>query len=318
MYGVGLTMDSILVIDIGATNTRIAVGWEERNRPIISDLILMKTPVNASELVESIVEYAEKRKGIRLASIASIGPLDLRRGWILETPNTEIGPYPIVDVLSERLGVPVLLLNDCQAGVWGEYVYGKYKGTSNMVYITLSSGVGAGAIVDGHLLIGRTGNAHEVGHFVVDYNSKVKCGCGGLGHWEGYVGGKNIQRSARDLLDSYTGPRTLFYEKGITGRFSVEELFNYASKGDEAALYLIDEIVRITAAGVSSVIAAYDPEVILFGGTVYHKGLSNYMNAVERYLETYALHWDVVIAPSTFPGEEPLIGALASALHKPA
>ncbi|MCE4613904.1 MAG: ROK family protein, partial [Desulfurococcales archaeon] len=189
-------MKRILLVDIGATNTRLAIGWEEEKQPVLSDVVQMRTPSSGEALVNLIVEYAKEKKNFSIASIASIGPLDLRKGWILETPNKEIGPYPIVEALQDKLGAPVILLNDCQAAVWGEYVYGNYKGIQNMVYITLSSGVGAGAIVDGHLLIGKSGNAHEVGHFIVNFNGKVRCGCGGLGHWEAYVGGKNIPRNA--------------------------------------------------------------------------------------------------------------------------
>jgi len=84
-------MKRVLLVDIGATNTRLALGWEENGHPIISDLILYKTPQNADSLMERIINYANKKKDITLASISSIGPLDLERGWILETPNSLCG-----------------------------------------------------------------------------------------------------------------------------------------------------------------------------------------------------------------------------------
>ncbi|MCE4607026.1 MAG: ROK family protein [Desulfurococcales archaeon] len=307
-------MKRVLLVDIGATNTRLAIGWEE-GKPVLSGLIQVRTPSSGEALVDLIVEYAGERKGFSIVSIASIGPLDLGKGWILETPNKEIGPYPIVEALQGKLGVPVFLLNDCQAAVWGEYVYGRYRGTRNMVYITLSSGVGAGAIVDGRLLMGRKGNAHEVGHFVVDYKSEAKCGCGGHGHWEAYVGGKNIPRNVKELIEGYSGARTSFYHRLVEGSFTVEELFHQSFIGDPAAKYVVDRIVRVTAAGLSSVIAAYDPEIIVLGGTVFHKGLSRFLNEIINYLEFYSLNKNVFLTVSSYPGREPIIGALAAGIY---
>ncbi|MEB3755855.1 MAG: ROK family protein [Desulfurococcales archaeon] len=308
-------MKRVLLVDIGATNTRLAIGWEEENQPTLYDIVQKKTPSSGEALVDRIVGYARKRKELSMASIASIGPLDLRKGWILETPNISIGPYPIVETLRSKLRVPVVLLNDCQAAVWGEFIYGKYRGTKNMVYITLSSGVGAGAIVDGHLLIGKRGNAHEVGHFIVNFDGKVRCGCGGLGHWEAYVGGKNIPRNAWELINDYSGSKTPFYYKIIGNNFTVEELFNYATEADPVANYLIEKILMITAAGISGVIAAYDPEIIILGGTLFHKGLSRVLDKIVNYLKLYSLHENVTLSVSSYPAKEPLVGALAAGIH---
>jgi len=309
-------MKRVLLVDIGATNTRLAIGWEEENQPILYDIVQIETPSSGEALVDWIVEYARKKKGLSMASIASIGPLDLGKGWILETPNINIGPYPIVEAIHNKLGVPVVLLNDCQAAVWGEFIYGKYRGTQNMVYITLSSGIGAGAIVDGHLLIGKTGNAHEVGHFVVNFDGKVRCGCGGLGHWEAYVGGKNIPRNTSELIKDYSGSKTPFYYKIVEGNFTVEELFNHSIEADPVANYVIEKIILITAAGISSIIAAYDPEIIILGGTLFHKGLSRFLDKITGYLKLYSLIENVVLTVSSYPEKEPLIGALAAGIHQ--
>ncbi|MCE4606633.1 MAG: ROK family protein, partial [Desulfurococcales archaeon] len=166
-----------------------------------------------------------------------------------------------------------------------------------------------------HLLIGKSGNAHEVGHFIVNFNGKVRCGCGGLGHWEAYVGGKNIPRNAWELINDYSGSKTPFYYKIVEGNFKVEELFNYSIKADPVVNYVIEKILMITAAGISSVIAAYDPEIIILGGTLFHKGLSRFLDKIVSYLKLYSLHENVVLSVSSYHAREPLVGALASGIH---
>jgi glucokinase len=317
MYGGKVELDRYILVDIGATYTRLAYGYEENGRPILDHLEKYETPDNPDSLVEVISQYAERMREFSSVSIASIGPLDVWKGWILETPNKKLGPYPIKPALEELIGVSVHLLNDCQAAVWGEYWYGRNRGTRNMVYITFSTGIGAGVLVDGRLLLGKKGNAHEVGHMVLDYNTDIKCGCGGIGHWEAFAGGGNIPRVTRVLLEDYTGPRTRFYNRLIAGDFTVKELFDKSDKGDPAAKYVVDRILRISAAGIASVIAVYDPEVLVLGGTVFHRGLSNYMDKLKSLVDSYSVFRDVKIESATFPGMEPLIGAFAAVMHSP-
>jgi glucokinase len=91
-------------------------------------------------------------------------------------------------------------LNDCAAAVLGERHFGAGKGLENLAYVTLSTGLGGGAIVDGHLLIGKDGNAVEVGHITIDPGSSLICGCGSPGHWEAYSSGSNIPNFVKHSL----------------------------------------------------------------------------------------------------------------------
>ncbi len=86
------------------------------------------------------------------------------------------------------------------AAVWGEYLFGIGKGADNLIYMTFSTGIGAGIIVDGHLLVGKDGNAHEIGHLVIDINSGIQCGCGGYGHWEALARAPTYLGSLRNSL----------------------------------------------------------------------------------------------------------------------
>jgi glucokinase len=114
--------------------------------------------------------------------VGSIGPLDLQSGCIVNTPNFPFKHIPVVAPLREEFGVPVRLLNDCGAAVMGERRFGLGRGIDNLFYVTLNTGLGGSAIVDGHPLSGKDGNAPEIGHVVIDRLSSMVCGCGARGH----------------------------------------------------------------------------------------------------------------------------------------
>jgi|GEM_PF-4394222 len=139
--------------------------------------------------------------GTRSRSVAAVGPLDHDVGASVEPVNVSAGVdrIPLVDPLGTLVSTDRLHLhNDATAGAIGERFFG--DGETDLVYLTLSTGIGAGAVVDGHVLSGWGGNAVEVGHATVVPGGRP-CGCGGAGHWEAYCGGANVPAYARDLHD---------------------------------------------------------------------------------------------------------------------
>lgn len=269
-------MSYIIGVDVGATNTRIALASNDGS---ILDKIKFKTPRRGDRLtiadtirrviVENYGKYLGKIVGI---GIGTIGPIDLKKGIVLNAPNNPIRTFELREPLMEWLGKPVYVANDCVAAVWGEYLFGAGRGHRNVVYITLSTGIGGGAIVDGVLLLGKQGNAHEIGHMVIDYKSKLKCGCGGYGHWEAYAGGANIPRLARYLLENNNIPREYMesnlYRLVVEGKASTEKIFEYAKKKDPLALFIVNEVARANIVGVANTINVYDPEVVTIGGSI--------------------------------------------------
>jgi len=259
-------------VDIGAT--KVAVGLVS----LSGDIVLVEstsTPQwgdssTIALLVVSLIRNLLLRVGATLVAVGvgTIGPLDIRKGDVVGTPNVRLRSFKVREPLQRELGVDVYVVNDCVAAVWGEYRAGAGVGHRNVVYVTLSTGIGCGAVVDDHLLLGKDGNAHEVGHIVLDTSGRFTCGCGGLGHWEGISSGANIPRTAKILAEEWGGPRTESLEKSLTGGISPEELFRYWKLGDPFADYLVNFLAEINAAGLASVINVYDPEVLTLGGSI--------------------------------------------------
>jgi glucokinase len=307
---------SFIAVDVGATRIRVASGNREgMDEKRVEATDRANGPEGVStQIIRMIRELADSPRAI---GVGSIGPMDLGRGVITNTPNYPFNEIPVVGPLREMFAVPVKIANDCTAGVLGEHVYGAGKGLHNLFYITFSTGLGGGAMVDGHLLMGKDGNAVEVGHLTIDPDSEIICGCGCPGHWEAYCGGMNIPRFARTLLrDTDWGDSLLAVLCGGDAEaITTEMIFDAARRGDGAALRIVEEIGRINAVGVADVVNAYDPELVTIGGSVALNNPELVLKPIQRYVAGHAINRlpEIMITPL---GEDiVLYGALALALE---
>lgn len=307
-----------IAVDLGATYLRIAAGtWDGR----ILRKVKLRTPRGGDgrAVVDAIVRvvrgelrgYLERAEGV---AVASVGPLDLRRGRVVRPANLPFEQLELVGPLEEELGKPVLLVNDAVAAAWGEKIRGAARGCENVVYVTLSTGIGVGAVVDGRLLTGKDGNAHEAGHIVVDYRSRIRCGCGGVGHWEALASGSGIPRYASYLAStSYRGllARSRLARLIERGELTPEDLFEAARLGDELARAIVDELGRVNAAGVASVVNAYDPEVVVLGGAIALNNPDLVIPPIDGYMSEYLINRRPRLVLAELGDDAGLIGALS-------
>ncbi|MFC7133899.1 MULTISPECIES: ROK family protein [Salinibaculum] len=254
-------------LDVGATHVRAAVsrgddvaGHARRSTPTGDAETLLAT-------VRTVLADACEQAGVSVADIdrtgiGSLGPLDLDAGAIVDPPNLPgVDRVPLVAAVEDATGGAVRLFNDGTAGALGAAAAAPDP-PENLVYVTISTGLGAGALVDGHLLVGERGNAAEVGHLTLDPDSALRCGCGGTGHWEAFCSGANVPDFARHLADE-TGLGTDLALSDLTAR----EVFDAAGE-DPLATRTVAEIGRYNALGVAAVVHAYDPADVVLGGGV--------------------------------------------------
>lgn len=259
----------VLAVDIGATNVRVASGSQGGLQSKLSEATDRDNgPLGVSA---QVIRMARElgMDSVESVGVGSIGPIDITSGSIVGTPNFPFKEVPVTEPLREEFHVPVSLLNDCAAAVLGERHFGAGRGLENLAYVTLSTGLGGGAIVDGHLLIGKDGNAVEVGHITIDPGSPLICGCGSPGHWEAHSSGSSIPNFVRHSLRDADGSSLLY---GLTGGdlegLNAEVLFEAAKAGDATALRIVEEIGRVNAVGFANVVNAYDPELVTIGGSI--------------------------------------------------
>jgi len=301
--------ERIIAVDIGATNLRVAeCSLVEIIRKLQEKTDRDNGPMGVSQQIIRMIKSLDI-KPISIG-IGSIGPLDLKKGSIVNTPNFVFKNIPVVELLLDEFHIPVKMLNDCATGVLGEWKYGAGKTYENVVYITLSTGLGGGAIVDGHLLIGKDGNAVEIGHITIDPDSSLICGCGCRGHWEAYCGGSHMGQ-----LSEYVLGKDIKQFKKRFGVITAEKVFNLAKTGDANSSKIVEEYGRVNTIGFADVVNVYDPEVLTVGGSIALNNPELVITPILEHIDNHLINRKPKIMTTPLGEDVTLYGALALALR---
>jgi len=318
---VAKVVETVLAVDVGATNLRVAL-FDLGGNILHKEVVRTPTAGDDYTIAREIYRIGNKLLGriskARLMSIGvgTIGPLDIRKGEVINAPNNPLRRFKLKEPLTRMFNVSTYVVNDCVAAVWGEYLVGIGRGYSNIVYITLSTGIGAGVIVDNHLLLGKNGNAHEVGHIVIDFKRRIRCGCGGLGHWESIASGSAIPRYALLRARKWRGENTDAFKKALAGLLRPEDLFSFWRNGDTFARSIVRDLIEVNAAGIASVINVYDPEVVSVGGSIALKN-PDFMKLIFKNVRRYVTNRMPKLTLTPLGDDAVLIGAAYIAMRPP-
>ena len=312
----------VVGIDLGATNLRAALGDLEHG---IVRVVKERTTSSGSseDLLNQLIEIvkrvaSEKLDEIEAIGIGSIGPLDVKRGVLVRSANARFRNVPIVERLSREFKIPVYMLNDCTTAALGEKVFGAAKKLSNFVYVGIGTGIGGGVFVDGRLLLGKDGNAAEIGHMTIDLGDGLPCGCGGRGHWEAYCSGSGIPSFVKSWIISkrLEDLKNPLVDMAMRGEMTSKHLFDYAKAGDELALEIVEEIGRINAICFANLINLFDPELITVGGSIALKNPDLILDPIKKYVGRYVINRLPEIRLTPLGEDIVLYGAIALALKK--
>ena len=312
-----MTKNFVVGIDLGGTKISGAFTDLEGN-------VLYKhtIPTNAFEgekvvldriiivIEEVIKESGHSIEDVKAIGIGSPGPLDPKKGEILQTPNLPFENFQLIKPIQEKFDIPTFLDNDANVATIGEHLFGAGIGTKNMIFVTVSTGVGAGAIINGKIFRGNTFNALEVGHASVDKDGPL-CKCGNRGCVEVYSSGTAIGRIANEAISE--GKETsLTKYKTVTAK----EVFIEAKSGDKVANEVLDFSLNYLGICISNLIVTFDPEMIVIGGGVSMAGeiVFNKINEVvkERCFKEMAAGCRIV--PAGLGTDAGMIGAAALAI----
>ena len=280
---------TVLAIDIGGT--KIAFADIEDNRPRNRHQIRTPRTGRGEDLVGAIVEQVSRRRSSRIAlattGIVSDGCLSALNPGTLPIENG----FPLAARIQETTGMTPLIVNDAQAAAWGEYRFGAGQGCRNFMFVTVSTGVGGGLVLDGRLGVGNAGLAGHVGHMTVA-GSEYPCGCGRKGCLETFASGTAIARRFReDSGQDVAAP----------------EIFEAASNGDELAERTIDQAAKALADTFANIVAAVDLEAIALGGGV---GLApGFLDRVRRHMSQLPAVFQRQMKPAAAGSDAGLVGA---------
>ena len=201
------------------------------------------------------------------------GPLDATAGVLLAPPHLPgWRDVPVVQRATEVYGLPAVLDNDGTAGAAGEWRFGVGRGSRNLVYLTVSTGIGGGLVIDGRTYRGAAGNGGEPGHVTVRAADDRRChSCGRVGCLEAYASGTSIAERAADAVAQAlaAGRATV-----LAGRepLTAADVSAGARAGDPVAAEVWDETVEILAGGLTSLVNAFEPDLVVLGGGVTRAG----------------------------------------------
>ena len=314
-------------VDLGATNVRVALG--EENGTIIRRLkestIKDRGAMGISEqiirMIRSLQPGKEWVSNLQGIGIGSAGPLDIKSGGLVNPANINFPFVPLVEPLRETFGLNTYLLNDGLSAVMGEKFFGLGKNHENLGYITISSGIGGGIFVDNHLLLGKDGNATEIGHLTIDFEGRLICGCGRRGHWEAYCSGTGIPNYAKLLLNEFLKENSdiksslLETVNGNYDNITSKMIFNAAKAGDKFSMEVVTKIGILNAIGFASVLDAYDPSLITVGGSLALKNEKLVLEPIRQEINKHAINRVPEICITKLGDEVVLYGALALAFH---
>ncbi len=268
-------MPEILAVDLGGTNIRVA-RFHSAEPPATTHT---KTPTRAADgpeiviarILQAIESIAPLSRGGMRIGIGAPGPLDPRRGVILEAPNlTGWRNIPLRDRVATHFGCPVAVGNDANLAALAEWRFGAGRGCTDLVYLTISTGIGGGVIADGRLLLGAQGLATELGHMTLQMGGPP-CSCGQHGHLEAIASGPAIARIAAERLRAGGASSLSRFVTADRGP-AAEEVGEAARQGDALARQVIDEAAEAIGCHVASLLHAFNPQVVVLGGGVMELG----------------------------------------------
>ncbi len=282
--------------------TTLPTEAHEGEKPVLERMI---------KVIEKVISESGKTiEDVKAIGIGSPGPLDCKSGTILITPNLPFRNFNIVSPIKEKFNVPVYLDNDANVAAIGEFMLGAGKGTQNMVYITVSTGVGGGAIINGRIYRGNTFNALEIGHTTI-LPEGPRCNCGNYGCVEALASGTAIAKRAKEAVEKGEETSLRSYSN-ITSY----EVFKEAEKGDKVAKSILDSCLSYLGICVANTITSFDPEMVVIGGGV-SKGGQIVFDKVKEVVDTRcfeAMAKACKIVPAALGTDAGVIGALALAI----
>ena len=276
MKGHGLP---VLAIDLGGTKILSAI-ISSSGKVITTDRRLSladKGPESVLNRIFTSVDSLLSQNNIGLSqlhsiSIAAAGIIDSNQGVITLSPNLPgWQDIPLRDIIKEKYKVDTFLLNDASAAALGEHQFGAGKGVNSLIYLTVSTGIGGGLIIDGKLYLGACGSAGEIGHMTIDVNGP-KCSCGNTGCLEALASGTAMAREAIRRIKQGENSSLTVIVGGKIEDITAEKISIAAQGGDSLALEVISEAVTYLGVGLANLVNIFNPEMIIIGGGVAKMG----------------------------------------------
>ena len=269
----------VVAVDIGGTKIITAVfdGDGAMLSRVYCLTLAREGPARVINRLNETIGQAIEKAGLERGQIGGIGVaaaaiIDINRGLVTEAPNLpRWHNVPLPALIAGEFNLPVFLLNDASAAALGEHRYGAGRGLNNLIYITVSTGIGGGIIIDGELYNGTDGCAAEIGHMVIMVDGPA-CSCGRRGCFEALASGTAIGRMARERLSLGETSIMCALAGNVIEDVTSVTVAKAARKGDMLALDVIRTAAGYLGIGLANLVNIINPQMIIIGGGVSSMG----------------------------------------------
>lgn len=269
----------VLAIDLGGTKI-IAAIISEKDRIVAREYHLTLADEGPQAVINRIfltIDRLLRQENISLPqlhgiSIAAAGAIDSNNGIITSSPNLPgWHDIPLREIIKNRYKGNTFLINDASAAALGEHYLGAGKGINNLIYLTVSTGIGGGIIIDGRLYLGACGSAGEIGHMTIDINGP-KCTCGNTGCLEVLASGKAVAEEAKRRISGGESSSLIDIVQGEIENITAEKVSQAAQDGDLLAKEVIFKAATCLGVGMVNLVNIFNPEMIIVGGGMVKMG----------------------------------------------
>lgn len=303
-------------VDIGGT--KIAAGVVDDDGRIVAKTKRTSRGLDVDDLDAAVVDACRELAAahdVGAVGLAAPGFIGADQATVRFTPNLPWRDHPLRDRVAAALGldVPIVVANDANAAGWAEFRFGVGRDVSDMLLLTIGTGLGGAVVVAGRLVVGAWGMAGEVGHMRVVPDGQL-CGCGQSGCWEQYASGSALVREARSAAatDPDRAARLLELADGDPERITGPAVTTAALDGDPLAVDLLADVGRWIGEGSATVAALLDPELVVIGGGVAAAGdllLAPAREAFAAHLSARGFRPEATFALASMGNDAGIVGA---------
>ena len=263
----------VLAVDLGGTKIMTAV-ISDSGQVLAEDVCPTQAAEGVSSVIERLFTAVDRLLSQNITEIsqlggigiAAAGAIDSGRGLITFSPNLPgWRDVPLGDMVREKYRVDVFLVNDASAAALGEHRFGAGRGVSNLVLLTLGTGIGGGIIINGEMYLGACGSAAEIGHMVIDVNGP-ECACGNRGCLETLASGTAVARDAIRRISQGEQSSLFAMVRGKIEDITAAKVGEAARNGDTLALDVLSRAGTYLGVGMANLVNIFNPEMIVLGG----------------------------------------------------
>ena len=315
-----------LGVDVGGTKLAVAL-MDETGKLLAKNIVYDHIDKNEDDLVKHIYLLADdllKENNFQVKELNGIGvcfPGHVRfsEGCIITTSNLKgFKNYPLKEKLEAHFGVKVIVDNDANCQAYAEYKFGAGRAFHDVIFITVSTGIGGGLIINDKLYHGITGTAGEFGHMTIDHSSNLECTCGNKGCWMACSCGMFLSRAVKKLLEKGVKSNCITIEDVNLGKLDGHMIRTGLDQNDKLCETIIAEYAEYIATGLYNIFQIFNPPIVILGGGLMKLGDKFVSQIKDKFQDRVKdmMHDEMQIRLTELEGNAGVIGAAAIAMDE--